>query len=231
MVVAAGVLVSWFVSMTLTPMLCSRFLEVEEHHQGLYYWLERSFRAMESFYAKLLALALSWRWTVVGITWLTVVGCVFFLKDIGKEFSPEQDESRFMVMVRAPLGSGIDYVLGKVDEVESVLARHNDVVQSFFIGVGTSGRQMNEAWGFARMTPKEARAISQQDLLKELGAEFAAIPGVRAFPIPIPTWEAPEANRCNLLSVGPTWSKSAAWRRSYSSACSPNPASAMWISI
>jgi HAE1 family hydrophobic/amphiphilic exporter-1 len=186
MVVAAGVLVSWFVSMTLTPMLCSRFLEVEEHHKGLYYWLERSFRAMESFYAKLLALALSWRWTVVGITWLTVVGCVFFLKDIGKEFSPEQDESRFMVMVRAPLGSGIDYVLGKVDEVESVLARHNDVVQSFFIGVGTSGRQMNEAWGFARMTPKEERAISQQDLLKELGAEFAAIPGVRAFPIPIP---------------------------------------------
>ncbi|MBK6961970.1 MAG: efflux RND transporter permease subunit [Gammaproteobacteria bacterium] len=186
-VVAAGVLVSWFVSMTLTPMLCSRFLEVEEHHKGLYYWLERSFRAMEGAYAKLLALALSWRWTVIGLTWLSVLGCGFFLKDIGKEFSPEQDESRFMVMVRAPLGSGIDYMLGKVDEVETVLARHNDVVQSFFIGVGTSGRQMNEAWGFARMIPKEERAISQQDLLKTLGAEFAAIPGVRAFPIPIPS--------------------------------------------
>ena len=186
-VVAAGVLVSWFVSMTLTPMLCSRFLEVEEHHKGLYYWLERSFRAMESAYAKLLALALSWRWTVIGLTWLSVLGCGFFLKDIGKEFSPEQDESRFMVMVRAPLGSGIDYMLGKVDEVEAVLARHNDVVQSFFIGVGTSGRQMNEAWGFARMIPKEERATSQQDLLKTLGAEFAAIPGVRAFPIPIPS--------------------------------------------
>jgi HAE1 family hydrophobic/amphiphilic exporter-1 len=186
-VVAAGVLVSWFVSMTLTPMLCSRFLEVEEHHKGLYYWLERSFRAMESAYAKLLALALSWRWTVIGLTWLSVLGCGFFLKDIGKEFSPEQDESRFMVMVRAPLGSGIDYMLGKIDEVETVLARHNDVVQSFFIGVGTSGRQMNEAWGFARMIPKEERAISQQDLLKTLGAEFAAIPGVRAFPTPIPS--------------------------------------------
>ncbi|MGE3296818.1 MAG: efflux RND transporter permease subunit [Porticoccaceae bacterium] len=203
MVVAAGVLVSWFVSMTLTPMLCSRFLQVEEHHQGLYYWLERSFRAMESFYAKLLALALSWRWTVVGITWLTVVGCVFFLKDIGKEFSPEQDESRFMVMVRAPLGSGIDYVLGKVDEVEAVLARHNDVVQSFFIGVGTSGRQMNEAWGFARMTPKEERAISQQDLLKTLRAEFAAIPGVRAFPIPIPNLGGTRGEPLQFVIRGP----------------------------
>ncbi|MGB5146259.1 MAG: efflux RND transporter permease subunit [Porticoccaceae bacterium] len=202
-VVAAGVLVSWFVSMTLTPMLCSRFLEVEEHHQGLYHWLERAFRAMENFYTKLLALALSWRWTVVGITWLTVLGCVFFLKDIGKEFSPEQDESRFMVMVRAPLGSGIDYVLGKVDEVEAVLARHNDVVQSFFVGVGTSGRQMNEAWGFARMTPKDTRAISQQDLLKELGAEFAAIPGVRAFPIPIPSLGGTRGEPLQFVIRGP----------------------------
>ena len=202
-VVAAGVLVSWFVSMTLTPMLCSRFLEVEEHHSGLYYWLERAFRAMENFYAKLLALALSWRWTVIGITWLTVLGCVFFLKDIGKEFAPEQDESRFMVMVRAPLGSGIDYVLGKVDEVEAVLARHNDVVQSFFVGVGTSGRQMNEAWGFARMTPKEERAISQQDLLKTLGTEFAAIPGVRAFPIPIPNLGGARGEPLQFVIRGP----------------------------
>ncbi|TAL10147.1 MAG: efflux RND transporter permease subunit [Porticoccaceae bacterium] len=202
-VVAAGVLVSWFVSMTLTPMLCARFLDVEEHHRGLYYWLERSFRAMESFYAKLLALALSWRWTVIGITWLIVLGCWFFLKDIGKEFSPEQDESRFMVMVRAPLGSGIDYVLGKVDEVEAVLARHNDVVQSFFIGVGTSGLQMNEAWGFARMTPKDARTVSQQDLLKTLGTEFDAIPGVRAFPIPIPSLGGTRGEPLQFVVRGP----------------------------
>ncbi len=202
-VVAAGVLVSWFVSMTLTPMLCARFLDVEEHHRGLYYWLERSFRAMESFYAKLLALVLSWRWTVIGITWLIVLGCGFFLKDIGKEFSPEQDESRFMVMVRAPLGSGIDYVLGKVDEVEAVLARHNDVVQSFFIGVGTSGLQMNEAWGFARMTPKDARTVSQQDLLKTLGTEFDAIPGVRAFPIPIPSLGGTRGEPLQFVIRGP----------------------------
>ena len=202
-VVAAGVLVSWFVSMTLTPMLCARFLDVEEHHRGLYYWLERSFRAMESFYAKLLALALSWRWTVIGITWLIVLGCGFFLKDIGKEFSPEQDESRFMVMVRAPLGSGIDYVLGKVDEVEAVLARHNDVVQSFFIGVGTSGLQMNEAWGFARMTPKDARTVSQQNLLKTLGTEFDAIPGVRAFPIPIPSLGGTRGEPLQFVIRGP----------------------------
>ena len=202
-VVAAGVLVSWFVSMTLTPMLCSRFLDVEEHHKGLYHWLERAFRAMENGYARLLALALKWRWTVIGITWLTVFGCGLFLKDIGKEFAPEQDESRFLVMMRAPLGSGIDYMMGKVADVEAVLARHKDVIQSFFVGVGTSGRQLNEAWGFARMTPREARAISQQDLLRELGGEFAAIPGIRAFPIPIPSLGGTRGEPLQFVIRGP----------------------------
>jgi len=64
-VVAAGVLVSWFVSMTLTPLLCSRFLEVEEHHGGLYFWFERGLRAMESFYARLLG----WRSSFAGQWW------------------------------------------------------------------------------------------------------------------------------------------------------------------
>jgi len=185
-VVVAGVLVSWFVSMTLTPMLCSRFLQVEEHQGGLYHWLEQGLQALERWYGALLGAALRYRWSVMGITWVIVFGCLWFLKDIGKEFSPEQDESRFMVMMRAPLGIGIDSMLDRVAEVEAAIARHDDVVTSFFVGIGTSGRQLNEAWGFARMVPKEERTQSQQQLLEQLSAEFAAIPGIRAFPIPVP---------------------------------------------
>jgi len=202
-VVVAGVLVSWFVSMTLTPMLCSRFLQVEHHSRGLYHWLERSFRAMETFYGQLLGTALRYRWTVIGITWLIVLGCLWFLKEIGKEFSPEMDESRFMVMVRAPLGTGIDTMLEKVGEVEAVIARHDDLVTSFFVGIGTSGRQLNEAWGFARMTPKEERSVSQQQLLRQLSAEFAAIPGIRAFPIPVPNLGGARGEPLQFVVRGP----------------------------
>ncbi len=202
-VVVAGVLVSWFVSMTLTPMLCSRFLQVEHHTRGLYHWLERSFRAMESFYGRLLRKALRYRWTVIGITWLIVLGCLWFLKEIGKEFAPEQDESRFMVMVRGPLGVGIDTMLEKVSEVEAVIASHDDLVTSFFVGVGTSGRQLNEAWGFARMTPKDTRDVSQQELLQQLSAEFAAIPGIRAFPVPIPNLGGARGEPLQFVIRGP----------------------------
>lgn len=202
-VVVAGVLVSWFVSMTLTPMLCSRFLQVEHHSRGLYHWLELSLRAMETSYGRLLGIALRYRWTVVGITWLIVIGCLWFLKEIGKEFAPEQDESRFMVMVRAPLGTGIDNMMEKVGEVEAVIAAHDDLITSFFVGIGTNGRQLNEAWGFARMIPKEERGVSQQELLRQLAGEFAAIPGVRAFPIPIPSLGGTRGEPLQFVVRGP----------------------------
>ncbi len=185
-VVTFGVLASWFVSMTLTPMLCSRFLQVEEHKSGVYLWLERGFRAVESGYSQLLGLILNFRWTVIGITWLIVAGCSFFLADIGKEFSPQQDESRFLVIVKTPLGSGLDYTDARLAEIEAILASHNDVVKSYFTAVGIGTRQINEAIGFVRMVPREERTQSQQELLAVLGQEFAALPGVRAFPAPVP---------------------------------------------
>tara|TARA_R110000787_G_scaffold98736_2_gene203021 strand:+ start:6031 stop:9117 length:3087 start_codon:yes stop_codon:yes gene_type:complete len=186
LVVTVGVLISWFVSMTLTPMLCSRFLDVEVHEGGLYHWLERGFRAMERTYTHLLGFALRFRWTVVIITWLIVSGCLFFLKDIGKEFSPEQDEASFMVIARTPLGSGIEYSSSRLAEIERILESHNDVITGYFFGLGTSGRQVTTAMGFVRMTPAAERDQSQAELISVLAKEFAAVPGVKAFPAPIP---------------------------------------------
>ncbi len=186
-VVACGVLVSWFVSMTLTPMLCSRFLQVEHHERGLYRWLERSFRAMEAGYANLLGLALRFRWTVIVITLATVALCSLTFKAIGTEFSPALDEGGFLVILKTPLGANLDYTLARLADVEAVLDRHSDTVSASFFGVGTGQRQVTEGAGFVRMVPREQRTQSQQELLKELAVEFAAIPGVRAFPAPMPT--------------------------------------------
>jgi hydrophobic/amphiphilic exporter-1 (mainly G- bacteria), HAE1 family len=186
LVVTVGVLISWFVSMTLTPMLCSRFLEVEVHEGGLYYWLEKSFKSMEQNYTRLLRLALKFRWTVIIITWMLVMGSVFFLRDIGKEFSPNQDEASFMVIARTPLGSGMNYSSGRLTEIEAILEGHKDVIEGYFFGLGTSGREVNTAMGFVRMTPVSERDQSQQELIEILSKEFATVPGIRAFPAPIP---------------------------------------------
>jgi len=171
LVVTVGVLISWFVSMTLTPMLCSRFLDVEHHEGGLYYWMERVFRKMEQIYARLLAVALKFRWTVIGVTWVLVTGSLFFLKDIGKEFSPNQDEASFMVIAKTPLGSGIDYSSDRLTQIEAILESHSDVIMGYFFGLGTSGREVTTAMGYVRMTPANERELSQQELIKTLSKE------------------------------------------------------------
>jgi HAE1 family hydrophobic/amphiphilic exporter-1 len=184
-VVTMGVLVSLFVSLTLTPMLCSRFLNVEKKHGKVYYALDAMFHRLDSFYRGLLAWALQHRWKVVLLTVLVVLSSGFFFAKVGKSFLPEEDQGRFMVSSKVPLGSSIEYTNAKLAEVEKVLASHKEITSNFsVIGVGQAG-QVNQASSNIRMVPREERTITQQKLLVQLRKELAEIPGIRAFPAPV----------------------------------------------
>jgi len=134
-VVVFGVLVSWLVSMTLTPMLCSRYLQVKERHGRVYHVLERAFLGMEHGYRALLALALNHRWKVVVVTVLLVMSSGYFFAKVGKGFVPDEDEGRFMVVFKTPLGASIDYTDNRMERIEQVLAG-NDEIRSFFSAIG-----------------------------------------------------------------------------------------------
>ncbi len=188
-VVTFGVLVSLFVSLTLTPMLCSRFLTMREHgqhHNRFHAAIERGFQRLDAFYRRLLARALARRWTVVVLTLLTVASSAFFFANVGKTFAPEQDEGRFLVYLRAPLGSSIDYTDSRLRMVEAVLNEHDEIVTEFaLIGLGSAG-QVNQGTVVARMAPRNERRISQQELLPILREKLARIPGARVFAAPYP---------------------------------------------
>ena len=188
-VVTFGVLVSLFVSLTLTPMLCSRFLTVREkgHQHGRFLAaIERGFQRLDAFYRRLLARALARRWTVVLLTLLTVASSAFFFANVGKTFAPEQDEGRFLVYLRTPLGSSIDYTDSRLRMVEAVLNEHDEIVTEFaLIGLGSAG-QVNQGTVVARMAPRNERRISQQELLPILREKLAQIPGARVFAAPYP---------------------------------------------
>jgi HAE1 family hydrophobic/amphiphilic exporter-1 len=185
-VVTFGVLVSLFVSLTLTPMLCSRYLKVEKQHGKLYYILDRFFHGMDNFYRTMLGYALAHRWKIVLLTIIVVVSSGWFFANVGKTFVPEEDEGRFMVLVKAPLGSSIDYTDGRLREVEAVLARHPEIASYFAaIGLGQAG-QVNEAFAYVRMVNREERKLKQYELMPILRKELAQIPGVRAFAAAVP---------------------------------------------
>ncbi|MBI5178609.1 MAG: efflux RND transporter permease subunit [Nitrospinae bacterium] len=187
-VVTVGVMASWFVSMTLTPMLCSRYLRVakEEEHGKLYRFFDRIFRKMDEHYQYLLGLSLKYRWRVVAFTVAAVLSSGLFFAGVGKEFVPQEDEGRFLVFFKTPLGSSIQYTNGRLKQIEGILGAQPGIATYFTaIGLGQAG-QVNQGLAFVRLTPRGERKPSQQEIMAELGKKFSAIPGVMAFPAIVP---------------------------------------------
>jgi HAE1 family hydrophobic/amphiphilic exporter-1 len=202
-VVTFGVLVSLFVSLTLTPMLCSRYLNVEKRHGRLYHVFDRFFGGMDRVYARLLALALAHRWKVVGLTVVAVLSSGWFFQQVKKEFSPEQDEGRFIITIKTPLGSSIEYTNSRLLEIEKVLAGHPEIATYFTaIGFGQAG-QVNQAFANVRMQDRDQRTVRQQDTIKQLREELAQVPGVRAFPAPVPIVQGQRGDPLQFNLSGP----------------------------
>ena len=183
-VVTAGVLISLFVSLTLTPMLCSRYLKVKPTENALYNAVGKALTAFENQYKKLLSITLNHRGLVLLITALFVgIAGFISLKYVEKDFVPESDEGSFSVTIKTPLGSSLEYTDSRLKLVEAVVASHKNEVASYFATIGSGSRgQVNQGNINVRLKPKEERNISQQALIKTLKKEFNVIPGVRALP-------------------------------------------------
>jgi len=182
LVVTIGVLVSLWVSLTLTPMLCARFLELPATHGPVYRFLEGAFAGLERGYRALLRLALAHRWAVVFAAVAIVSLSYFPFAYVGKSFVPEEDESRFMIMTQAPLGANLEYTSAKLAEIEAIVGKRPEVYSYFSaVGLGEVG-QVTTARTFVRLVDRGERKRAQADIMKELRRELTQVTGVLAFP-------------------------------------------------
>jgi HAE1 family hydrophobic/amphiphilic exporter-1 len=121
------------------------------------------------------------RGKVLVATLAVVLSSGFFFARVGKDFIPDEDDGRFVVSFRAPLGTSRAAMEGLVAELDQSVRAHPEV-KTAFIGVGFGGTsQVNAGMAFVTMVPRNERRISQQEFIKRLQAEFAQIPGVLAF--------------------------------------------------
>ena len=143
------------------------------------------------------------RWKTVGLAVLAVASTAWFFQQIGKELAPDQDEGRFIVRIRTPLGSSIHYTDSKLKEVEQILFAHKEIVTEFaVIGLGTVG-QVNQGLVVARMVSKRERTVSQQQLLPKLRQELSQIAGARVFPAPLPIVGGQRGEKLQFVVRGP----------------------------
>lgn len=185
-VVTVGVLVSLFVSLSLTPALSARFLSHNERHGRVFRWIESAFTALDRNYRRLIAASLQRRKRVILAAFLAVLSSGWFFSQVDKGFMPEEDEGRFMVAVKAPLGSGIEYTVSKLSAIESILAEHPDVTASFSVIGEDAARQVSQASVLVNLAHWNDRDVSQADVMDWLRGRLAEIPGVETFVTEVP---------------------------------------------
>ena len=183
-VVTVGVLASLFVSLTLTPALCARFLSHGTPATGgVTAVIRRGHDALEAGYRALLSVSLRYRLIVLLATALLVWSSGWFVSQLGTEFFPEDDESRFMVQLRAPLGSSIDFMEDKIVRLEGIL---NDIPEVTLVlatvGAGQDG-EVNEATLNVMLKGKEDRQRSQLEIMQDVREQARLVPGVESFVI------------------------------------------------
>ena len=204
-VVTVGVIASLFVSLTLTPALCARFLRPEERQpRGLVkVSIQRAHAGMERGYRRLLDLCLNYRGTVLLATVLVVASSGWFMSRLGTEFFPEDEESRFVVNLHAPLGASISYMVDKVRQAEDILGRYPEVAHALSI-VG-AGRDDEVSHGSLKvaLVPPDQRDRSQMDLMPLVRQELQAIAGGDAYVSSYPMFEAMGQSPFEAYLTGP----------------------------
>ncbi|MEH6582497.1 MAG: efflux RND transporter permease subunit [Halioglobus sp.] len=203
-VVSVGVLTSLFVSLTLTPALCARFLKPEQSASNkLTKFIASIHLAMENVYRRLLAICLRHRWSVLLATTLVVASSGWFMNQLGAEFFPEDDESRFLVTMKAPLGSSIDAMVDKIAQAENILQQHPEVLHILSTVGSGQADEVNEAMLEVTLVVPRERDISQMDFIKVVRAELEAVAGVEAYVGMYPMFDGMGVSPFEVYIIGP----------------------------
>src|SRR5215469_4109417 len=140
--ICAAILISGLVSISLTPMLCSRFLRENrvERHGFLYRWIESAFNATRDLYARTLQWTLVHR-PVMLVMFLAVIGATVSLYVVvPKGFIPNTDNDQFNVRLTAAQGTSFYEMVRFGNRVANIVSQDPDV-ESFFMNTGGSGWQ------------------------------------------------------------------------------------------
>ncbi|MEO8070542.1 MAG: efflux RND transporter permease subunit, partial [Acidobacteriota bacterium] len=172
-----AILVSGFVSLTLTPMLAAKFLRPPtKRHGRLYNAIERAFQGTLDAYAWSLRLTMKHHRITMTVSALLVVATVYCFKIIPTGFIPSQDTGQLNGQTEMAQGLGYESLVAHQLAVQKVVASDPNVnAVTSNIGTGNGGRLQIE------LKPRAQRQLSADEIIEELRPKLAAIPGVRVF--------------------------------------------------
>ena len=177
---SGAVLVSGFVALTLSPMMCSRLLRHERSHGALYNAIEKLLSWLTEGYRRTLVKMLGMRWVVL-TAFAAVAGlAVLLLSQMKSELSPVEDRGRIFVQFNGPEGATIDYMTRYAEEVSDIFATTADV-ESYQVVAGRP--TVSRGLSFLNFVDWSQRARKTQAIAAEIQPRLRAITGINAFPI------------------------------------------------
>ena len=181
--IATAILISGFVSLTLTPMLASRFLRplAKAGHSAIYDFSERVFQRMLRTYEVGLKWSLGHRRLVMTFSALILLAMGYLFLAIPKGFLPSEDRSAIFGFTQAAEGISNDAMLKHQQAVAAVIQKDPNV-ESFFSSAGSGGyTSSNNGVVFIHLKPRSKRKYSADQVIEELRPKLAEIPGIVVF--------------------------------------------------
>ena len=181
---AGAVMVSGFVALTLSPMMCSLLLRHQERHSWIYNLIEGWIVALTRGYRRALVWTLAHRWIVV-VAWLGVLGTgAVLFTSLKSELAPIEDRGIVFGLVSAPQGSTPQYTADMIRPIERMF---DEIPEAAAYTAIAGFPTVADGTAVLRLKPWEERSKKQQQITNELRPKMQQIPGAIAFPLNPPS--------------------------------------------
>jgi len=182
--ISAAILVSGFVSLTLTPMLCSRFLKLDHgrQHGRAYRTVEEGYRSMYRFYERTLLWVMDHRRATMAFSLAILLGTFLLYKIAPKGFIPSEDTGRIVASTETAEGTSFEAMSQHQQEVAAILGKDPNV-DSYTSSVGSGGgvSSTNQGRIIVKLKPRNQRRLSADETIRELQPRLARVPGIRVY--------------------------------------------------
>ena len=177
-----AIFVSLVVSLTLTPMMASRFLRAhhEVKHGRFYQWSERMFNGLLHAYERGLDLALRFSLVTLCIFFATVALSVYLFNIIPKGFFPQQDNGFLTAVSEMPQDISFAEMKRRQEELSEIV-QADPAVSSIAMFIGGGGTALNSGRMYITLKPREERDVSAQQIIARLRPRLDKVVGARLF--------------------------------------------------
>ena len=199
---AGSVIVSGFVALTLTPMMCSIMLKHVNNPTWFDKTMERYLQKLSEKYGQMLGWTLSSgrvlgrqmsrRWLVVAVMVMAGIGSFTLLKTTKSELAPLEDRGVILTVINGPDGATMDYTTRYAQTIERMASKYTEFDRIFTVVGNPTVAQGNV---FYRAAPWEQRTKTTLEIAREMTPAIAGLPGVTAFPITPPSLGQPFRDR------------------------------------